>query len=201
MSVSESTVSRTNSRFIIILSTLGLLLLFYRCQKNPAPEEDVFQFPLTSYRIWQPFANQNPSFNFKYHCAEDAYGDGGTKVYAIADGEISYSGPTSGYGWLTIIDHPGHKVYSLYGHLSTRRTKATSGEVLKGEVIAYLADDDEDGSGGTYPDWGPHLHFSIRQGSRADYPTSGDDRWMAGYTIAHPNELGWLEPTMFIEEH
>ncbi|UCH63726.1 MAG: M23 family metallopeptidase [Fidelibacterota bacterium] len=201
MSISESTAPRKDSGFMTILATLGFLLIFYGCQNNPTSDADTFQFPLASYRIWQPFANKNPQFNSKYHCAEDAYGDGGTEVYAIADGKISYSGSMLGYGWLIIVDHPGHKVYSLYGHLSTRRTKATSGEVQKGEVIGYLADDDEDGSGGTYPDWGPHLHFGLRQGSRADYPDSGDDRWMAGYTVAHPNDLGWLEPTVFIEEH
>jgi murein DD-endopeptidase MepM/ murein hydrolase activator NlpD len=106
-----------------------------------------------------------------------------------------------GYGWLITVDHPVSNVYSLYGHLSTRRNKLERGGVKKGDVIGYLADDDEDGSGGAYPDWGPHLHFGIRQGSRFDYPESGDDRWMAGYTYAHPTTLGWVNPTLFILSH
>ena len=159
-------------------------------------------FPLGSYMVIQEFANVNPAFDNRHHAAEDAYGIGGTPVHAIADGVISYSGPSLGYGWLITVDHPAHGVYSLYGHLSTRRSKIADGAVKMGDVIAYLADDDEDGSGGIYPDWGPHLHFGIRQGSRADYPSSDDDnRWMAGYTYVHPTTLGWLDPTDFIVAH
>jgi murein DD-endopeptidase MepM/ murein hydrolase activator NlpD len=163
------------------------------------------QFPLHEFVRLQPFANKSSSFGGRHHTADDARGDGGTPVYAIADGRISFSGPMGGYGWLITIDHPDG-VYSLYGHLSTRRDKVTSGTVTMGQVIAYLADDDEDGSGpvggrGAYPYWGPHLHFSIRAGQRNDYPDSGDGRWMAGYTTAHPSVYGWLAPSAFIESH
>ena len=99
------------------------------------------------------------------------------------------------------VDHPEGDVYSLYGHLSSKRDKVTEGEVQMGNIIAYIADDDEDGSGGEYPDWGPHLHFAIRQGSRYDYPENGDNLWMAGYTYVYPTEIGWLDPTDFIEGH
>ncbi len=156
------------------------------------------QFPLKDYRVLQPFANFNNSFS-RYHTAEDVEGKAGTPVYAIADGEISFSNIASGYGWLITIDHSELNVYSLYGHLSTRREKTKLGKVKKGELIAYLADDDEDGSGGAYPDWSPHLHFSIRKGSRRNYPgDASDNRFTAGYTHAHPTNLGWLEPTDFI---
>jgi hypothetical protein len=160
------------------------------------------RFPLDDYVIWQRFGDVNRSFQNRHHCAEDAYGEGGTPVYAIADGVISYSGPMSGYGWLIIVDHPPLGVYSLYGHLSTKLSKSVDGAVKKGDCIAYLAYDDEDGSGGDYPDWGPHLHFGIRSGAKADYPSSsGDDRWMAGYTYDYPTNLGWLHPTEFILDH
>jgi murein DD-endopeptidase MepM/ murein hydrolase activator NlpD len=159
-------------------------------------------FPLDSYQVIQEFAHVNQAFEDRYHTAEDAFGRAGTPVYAMADGVISYSGPALGYGWLITIDHPQLGVYSLYGHLSTRRSKIVEGAVKKGDVIASLADDDEDGSGGDYPYWGPHLHFGIRQGGRADYPSSDDDnRWMAGYTYVHPETLGWLRPSVFILTH
>jgi hypothetical protein len=164
--------------------------------------DETVRFPLDNYSVWQEFGVSNPAFDGRYHCAEDAYGMGGTPVYAIADGVIAYSGPMSGYGWLIIVDHPNLDVYSLYGHLSTRESKLSDGLVKKGDRIAYLAYDDEDGSGGDYPDWGPHLHIGIRQGSKSDYPSSsGDDRWMAGYTVAYPTSVGWLNPTDFILEH
>lgn len=159
-------------------------------------------YPLHSYQVIQSFAHRNTAFQNRYHAAEDAFGVAGTPVYAMADGVISYSGPAAGYGWLITIDHPQLGVYSLYGHLSARGSKVVGGAVKKGDVIASLADDDEDGSGGDYPDWGPHLHFGIRHGKRSDYPSSNDDdRWMAGYTYAHPETLGWLRPSLFIVEH
>ncbi len=159
-------------------------------------------FPLDSYIVIQEFAAANRSFGNRYHAAEDARGEGGTPVYAIADGVVSFSGEALGYGWLIAIDHPVHDVYSLYGHLSARRSKIAEGAVRKGDLIGYLADDDEDGSGGSYPDWGPHLHFAVRSGSRADYPSTGDDnRWMAGYTYAHPTTHGWLDPSDFVLGH
>ena len=36
----------------------------------------------------------------EFHAAEDYHLPAGTSVYAMADGEISYSGPREGYGWL-----------------------------------------------------------------------------------------------------
>ncbi|UCH10273.1 MAG: M23 family metallopeptidase [Fidelibacterota bacterium] len=187
----------------LLFFTLYILLPLAGCARDPGSndEDDDVRFPLSDYRIWQPFANPNPSFGGRYHCAEDAYGSAGTAVYAIADGMVSYSGPMGGYGWLMIVDHPELNVYSLYGHLSTWREKVTSGDVLNGVVIGYLADDAEDGSGGDYPEWGPHLHFGIRLGSRSDYPDTGDSRWMAGYTTAHPTQLGWLRPSDFMEDN
>ena len=188
-----------------------LLFVFVGCedeQDEPLGVNDdvilpslIYRYPLDEYSVTQEFATINFEFNQKYHSAEDSQGTAGTPVYAIADGEISYSGTMGGYGWLITIDHLGDNVYSLYGHLSSERDKVTGGEVQMGDVIAYIADDEEDGSGGGYPDWGPHLHFAIRQGSRFNYPDSGDNRWMAGYTYAHPTEVGWLDPTDFIEGH
>ena len=165
------------------------------------PPSSIYRYPLDEYSIIQDFGNPSNDFNQKYHSAEDLYGTAGTPVYAVANGEISYSGTMGGYGWLITIDHPEDDVYSLYGHLSSKRDKVTEGEVQMGNIIAYIADDDEDGSGGEYPDWGPHLHFAIRQGSRYDYPENGDNRWMAGYTYVYPTEIGWLDPTDFIEGH
>ena len=82
----------------------------------------------------------------RFHGGIDIGNKTGTPVYAIADGVISYSGPMGGYGWLIIVEHPEHDVYSLYGHLSTRRWKKESGAVERGELIAHIGDSDENGS-------------------------------------------------------
>jgi len=133
----------------------------------------------------------------RYHAGEDVYDEAGTPVYAMAEGTISYSGYAYGYGYLITIDHPDLDVYSLYGHLSTRRWKKTEGTVNKGELIAYLGDEDEN-TGGNYT-VPPHLHFGIRKGSRYDYPgDASDNRFTAGWTYTHPANLGWMDATDFI---
>lgn len=188
---------RKGSGAILLAASVGEIQI-----TGGAALDETAVFPLDTYFVIQEFAAVNRSFGNRYHAAEDAHGEGGTPVYAIADGVVSFSGEALGYGWLIAIDHPVHDVYSLYGHLSARRSKIAEGAVRKGDLIGYLADDDEDGSGGSYPDWGPHLHFAVRSGSRADYPSTGDDdRWMAGYTYAHPTTHEWLDPSDFVLGH
>ncbi|UCE07964.1 MAG: T9SS type A sorting domain-containing protein, partial [bacterium] len=64
-------------------------------------------------------------------------------------------------------------------------------------LIAYLGDEDEN-TGGNYT-VPPHLHFGIRRGSRYDYPgDASDNRFTAGWTYTHPANLGWMDPTDFI---
>jgi murein DD-endopeptidase MepM/ murein hydrolase activator NlpD len=115
-------------------------------------------------------------------------------VFAIGDGTISYSGIKRDYGWLIIIDHPVENVYSLYGHLSTSRWEKKSGDVKKGELIAYLGEAEE-----CYT-MRLHIHFGLRMGQKADYPPWGweETRWMAGYTKSRPELLGWLRPSEII---
>lgn len=153
-----------------------------------------FQYPLSPYNPESYYFGQQ--VGNEYHAGQDCDGSGGTPVYAVSDGAVSYSGSMGGYGWLITVDHTADNVYSLYGHISTRRWKKTSGNVSKGELIGYLADNDEDGG-----PWGPHLHFGIRNGQKSDYPSSGYSRWMAGYTDVHPTNYEWEDPTSFIQSH
>ena len=135
---------------------------------------------------------------YEYHAAEDSYDPPGTPVYAMADGKISFSGRMGGYGWLIIVDHPQANLYSLYGHLSPSRWRLGSGiDVKKGELIAYLGDDDENGGSKKNP-LVPHLHFGIRTGQKADYPKGGEWRWQAGWISLCPQDLGWLQPSVII---
>jgi hypothetical protein len=130
----------------------------------------------------------------EYHAAEDYHLPAGTPVYAIADGEMSFSGPMGGYGWLIIIDHPQANIYSLYGHLSPSRWRLEAGPVKKGDLIAFLGDPDENGGSPEQP-LVPHLHFGIRAGQRTDYPGMGQWRWQAGWIKPCPKDVGWLQPS------
>lgn len=133
----------------------------------------------------------------KYHAAEDFRRAAGTPVYAMADGQVSYSGRAGGYGWLVIIDHPQFNLYSLYGHLSPSRWSRDVGPVSKGALLGYLGDPWENGGSRECP-LDPHLHFGLRAGQRADYPKRGEWRWMAGWIRLCPQDLGWLQPSQVI---
>jgi hypothetical protein len=134
---------------------------------------------------------------YSYHAAEDYFQPAGTPVYAMADGEVSFSGPMGGYGWLVIIDHPQANIYSLYGHLSPSRWYADVRPVSKGELIGYLGDAHENGGSLKQP-LEPHLHLGIRAGQRNDYPANGEWRWMAGWIRPCPADVGWLRPSEVI---
>jgi murein DD-endopeptidase MepM/ murein hydrolase activator NlpD len=157
-------------------------------------ENQDFQYPLQDYFPEIPMTMKAPPSGERYHAAEDCFAPAGTPVYAIGDGKISYSGKKRGYGWLIIVDHPELDVYSLYGHLSTRRWKLKSGNVKKGELIAYLGEASETDT------QRPHIHFGLRLGQRKDYATIGNQRWMAGYTTCRPDQIGWLIPSKIIGE-
>ena len=195
-----------NPRQLILLAAASLIILCScshpefdgEAMKEYAKqlkETSSFRYPLDDYFPEIPVTDKEPpktERREKHHTAEDSFAPPGTPVYAIGDGIISYSGKARGYGWLIIIDHPAENVYSLYGHLSTSRWKKSSGEVKKGELIAYLGEADE-----CYT-MVSHIHFGLRMGQKADYPLWGDGRWMAGYTKCRPELLGWFHPSQII---
>lgn len=88
----------------------------------------------------------------KFHAGMDLGVWTGTPVYALADGEVIYSGWMSGYGYVVMIDHGS--LTSVYGHNSS--LVARVGEKVKGgQLISY--------SGNTGLSNGPHLHFEMRK--------------------------------------
>jgi hypothetical protein len=176
-----------------------------------------FQYPLQiPWLVSQDFGVWNNTFK-GYHLAEDVPAPGGTPVYASADGTVKFARAgtidrrgrvicgVSGYCAVVIIEHDtgSGKVTTLYGHLSTRRgLKVKAGDkVSKGDLIGYVADDDEDGGV-----WKPHLHFGIRRGPYSTTPICG--RWpYVGYTqsckgVTHQQYLAmWYDPSDFIQQH
>lgn len=191
----------------IALSGLALLLGTWSCESATGPRDiepaGVARFPLESWLVTQDFGAWNDGWG-GYHLAEDVAAAGGDPVYAMADGVVAavFTG-ISGYEAVMLIEHrfADEYVVSLYGHVSTRRGfEVAEGEVVsRGQLVAYIADDDEDG--GT---WRPHLHFGIRSG-RYTLEERICDIWLyVGYTracaeITHEEyrEL-WYDPTDFI---
>jgi septal ring factor EnvC (AmiA/AmiB activator) len=78
----------------------------------------------------------------------------GSKVRAVAPGEVSFAGPLTGFGNCIIIGH-GDGFYTLYGHLETLLV-AKGYRVGEGDAIGYI--------GETSTPEGAVLHFEIRKG-------------------------------------
>lgn len=108
-------------------------------------------YPYTSSYGWRI----HPIFGTKkFHAGMDIGVPSGTSIYALADGEVIYSGVQTGYGNVVMIDHG--KIISLYAHNSSLSVKVGQ-NVKGGQLIAK--------SGSTGYSTGPHLHFEIRNGS------------------------------------
>lgn len=209
-----------------VLRTLGATVLFLlvsagnaqiadACRTQPfddtsrigeyAADEDLpFRFPMDEL-FMEPQGRQarfcewaGPADDLKFHAAEDYHQPAGTPVYAVANGDVSFSGTMGGYGWLVIVDHPQFDLYTLYGHLSPSRWRTDAGaEIEKGGLLGYLGDEDENGGSASRP-LVTHLHFGMRVGQRSDYPGKGEWRWMAGWIKPSPADLGWLRPSEVI---
>jgi len=167
---------------------------------DPSDARLPFRYPLDVAQEpprYGPFCEHRGSNGGMFHAAEDFGRPAGSAVYAIADGEVSFSGTMGGYGWLVIVDHPEINVYSLYGHLSPSRWRAATGPVAKGELIGYLGDEWENGGTRDAP-LVAHLHLGVRAGQRSDYPGKGEWRWMGGWINLCPADLGWLQPSAVI---
>ncbi|MCA3910264.1 M23 family metallopeptidase [Vibrio vulnificus] len=155
-----------------------------------------YLFPLDNRSLLQNYASFNTSTRFPnlHHAAIDYRVEPGSPVYAVADGVVSFSGEMDGYAGLVVIDHSKESLYSLYGHLSLKSDMVELGSIKRGDIVGYIAEPSESYGIGTVS----HLHFALRLGEKADYPSSGDERWMAGYTERHPIFSGFIDPERFI---
>ena len=87
------------------------------------------------------------------HHGVDVRAPKGTPVYAVADGQVTFTGEARGYGKLVRIAHVGG-IESLYAHLKTFETKAGR-NVRQGCCIGKV--------GATGNSNGFHLHFEMRR--------------------------------------
>ncbi len=86
----------------------------------------------------------------QFHDGVDIGAPLGSPVYAMADGQVLYAGPASGFGNEIVLSHAGG-VTTVYGHVS--RILVTSGSVEAGQVIALVGNEGES--------TGPHLHAEV----------------------------------------
>jgi len=105
-------------------------------------------------RLMGPFGERDDPFSGEgeFHTGVDISAPSGTPVRATADGVVTFSEWSGGYGRLVIVDHGGG-IQTYYAHLST--FFAYTGEtVRRGEVVGAV--------GSTGRVTAPHLHYEVR---------------------------------------
>lgn len=95
-----------------------------------------------------------------FHSGMDFTSPTGTKVYATGEGRVALAGWKQGYGNCIIINH-GYNFQTLYGHLS-RMSVQVGQKVVRGDVIGAV--------GATGKATGPHLHYEVHYGGKAQNP-------------------------------
>jgi murein DD-endopeptidase MepM/ murein hydrolase activator NlpD len=112
--------------------------------------------PPAAGRLSSPFGYRiHPVYgDWRFHYGVDIANRAGTPISAFADGTVTATGRSSGYGNYVILEHEGG-FYTLYAHCRTVGVKAGQ-TVGRGEEIATI--------GSTGVTTGPHLHFEIRYG-------------------------------------
>jgi murein DD-endopeptidase MepM/ murein hydrolase activator NlpD len=97
-----------------------------------------------------------------FHAGMDFAAPVGTPIHAAAAGLVTEAGWRSGYGYMVELDH-GDGLKTRYGH--NRENLVKAGDfVSAGQLIARV--------GRTGRVTGPHLHFEVRRGTRAENPAA-----------------------------
>ena len=128
--------------------------------------DSALQLPLDndSYWVSSEFGKRKNPFSgqMKNHNGIDLAASEGTPVYAIKDGAVyTVIENDSEFGNYIILSHDQGKMTSVYAHLSKVFVDRYQ-YVKKGDVIGLV--------GQTGMATGPHLHFEIRQGGKAEDP-------------------------------
>lgn len=154
--------------FLIFL----FLLFFLTFDQNNIPKNQDIQYILpTKYiKITSQFGYRNfTGYKKHFHNGIDMANKENTKVYAIADGIVSFAKFNGAYGYTIMLNHDNN-IKSMYSHLS-KNFNVTTGQIVKqGGLIGYIGPKNlyndtnyylfqgEKRNGMTT---GPHLHFSI----------------------------------------
>lgn len=160
----------------------------------PVGDPDGRGWGITGYKYldWSIVSNS-------YHPGEDwnipgaGNGDWGEPVYAIANGEVVFSGWNSAMGNVVLIKlnlSRTEAVWSQYAHLDVRMVK-TGDMVTRRQQI---------GTVGRGPNnrFAAHLHFEIR---KADLPANAWPRTNGEPWGSERVKDYWLNPSLFIQQN
>ncbi len=167
----ENYSTQTLTKNTIYYNINGKDYLFLRSKRFTPTERAYFldsalRLPLDndSYWVSSEFGKRKNPFSgeMKNHNGIDLAAAEGTPVYAIKDGAVySVIDDDVEFGNYIILSHDQGKMTSVYAHLSKIFVDRYQ-YVKKGDVIGLV--------GQTGMATGPHLHFEIRQGGKAEDP-------------------------------
>src|SRR5699024_6545282 len=130
---------------------------------NPAESSRVvFPLPEGTWTATSPFGPRTHPITGEeesFHTGADFSAPDGTPILAAADGTVTVSEFSGGYGGLVLIEHTidGQTVATAYAHSWEHGIHVAAGDrVTAGQHIADV------GSSGMST--GPHLHFEVRDG-------------------------------------
>ena len=167
----ENYSTQTLTKNPIYYNIEGRDYLFLRSKRFSPTERAYFldsalRLPLDndSYWVSSEFGKRKNPFSgeMKNHNGIDLAAAEGTPVYAIKDGAVyTVIENDSEFGNYIILSHDQGKMTSVYAHLSKVYVDRYQ-YVKKGDVIGLV--------GQTGMATGPHLHFEIRSGGKAEDP-------------------------------
>lgn len=167
----ENYSTQTLTKDNIYYNIDGRDYLFLRSKRFTPTERAYFldsalRLPIDNDSFWvsSEFGKRKNPFSgkMKDHNGIDLAAAEGTPVYAIKDGAVYIAIENDAeFGNYIILSHDQGKMTSVYAHLS-KITVERYQYVKKGDVIGYV--------GQTGMATGPHLHFEIRQGGKAEDP-------------------------------
>jgi murein DD-endopeptidase MepM/ murein hydrolase activator NlpD len=167
----ENYSHQTLTKNFIYYNIEGRDYIFLRSKRFTPTERAYFldsalRLPLDndSYWVSSEFGKRKNPFSgeMKNHNGIDLAAEVGTPVYAIKDGAVyTVIENDVDLGNYLILSHDQGKMTSVYAHLSKVFVERYQ-YVKKGDVIGLV--------GQTGKATGPHLHFEIRQGGKAEDP-------------------------------
>lgn len=120
--------------------------------------------PVLGYQEMSQFGRRIDPFtgHLAFHSGVDLAGPPDAKIYATADGKVSFAGRQGAYGNMVDVDH-GFNITTRYAHLS--RILVEEGTMVKkGQVIAV--------QGSTGRSTGAHLHYEVRYNNQPLNPVN-----------------------------
>jgi hypothetical protein len=141
----------------------------------PETRRIVFPLPAGTWVDTDSFGWRTDPFTGerRFHSGSDLAAPDGTPILAVADGQVTVAGPSSGFGNLIVIEHTvgGQRVASYYGHMWDTGIHVSVGETVSaGQHIGDV------GSNGRST--GPHLHLEIHPGGQGQ-PAIDATAWLA----------------------